>query len=463
MRLSTDQRGNAAMMFALAIIPIMVFALAAIDFNRRETYSRDLRTAVDAATVSAARFMATGSPTDDEIEAVALAMFNKNFESNPAISLDAPVVDPETGAVRISISGTIDTTVSGIIGFDTMQISASAKAGFGDGEPVEAVLVLDTSYSMTGDKLTDLRTAAQSFVDKVITDGSDQGKVGIVPFSHYVNVGTANAGEAWINVPAEWTETHTHCSIPSSAYEDDDDCTLVSSACARDGVPSTCHSWSCTPGAGPDADDEVCTTSTRTYRWYGCVASRHDPFNLQDGFYNAQVIEARMTPGNWGCPKAITPLSSSKTDLSTAITALSADGDTYIPTGLMWGLRALSSVEPFSEGTDETAFEAAGGRRVLILMSDGANTRSQRSSDGLHEDWDVNAANTVTDDACDEVKDANIELYTIAFDVTDTDLKTRLEDCASDAGKFFDAADADDLLDAFNAIGGGLRVVSLSD
>ena len=52
----SDTRGNTAMILGLCILPLGMFAGAAIDFSRAESNGKDLRANVDSAVIAAARF-----------------------------------------------------------------------------------------------------------------------------------------------------------------------------------------------------------------------------------------------------------------------------------------------------------------------------------------------------------------------------------------------------------------------
>ena len=128
---------------------------------------------------------------------------------------------------------------------------------------------------------------------------------------------------------------------------------------------------------------------------------------------------------------------------------------------MIWGIRALSPDAPFTGGEDYITFADEGGRKAIMLMSDGANTVSPNNS-GWHNRSDVSQANGYVEDICDEAKDAGIEVYTVAFDLDDEDTKDMLKDCATDESYYYDAEDADDLQAAFNSIGRELSELAIA-
>ncbi len=145
------------------------------------------------------------------------------------------------------------------------------------------------------------------------------------------------------------------------------------------------------------------------------------------------------------------PLTNKLTKVKATISSLSASGYTYIPAGLMWGWRTLDEKQPFTEAKGPFAKNT---QKVMILMSDGANTRSKNGK--AHTGWDVNAANKEMNTLCNKIKKDEIEIYTIAYDIKDKATKNRMRSCATDPSKFFDAANASQLNKAFQAIGANL-------
>jgi hypothetical protein len=90
------------------------------------------------------------------------------------------------------------------------------------------------------------------------------------------------------------------------------------------------------------------------------------------------------TGPNYSCTtEPITPL----TDVSTpvglaaikaAVDRMAANGNTNVPEGLAWGWRTVSSSEPFTQGRPDGE---KGNDKIVIVLTDGANTYSVPSSD----------------------------------------------------------------------------------
>ena len=199
-----------------------------------------------------------------------------------------------------------------------------------------------------------------------------------------------------------------------------------------------------------------CSTWTNSYTWRGCVGSRAYPLNMKDENYSTRI------PGilNADCPSRIQPLTSSRSDLRNAIDAMVAVGETYLPSGLVWGWRSLTPSQPYAEsGGDRSDGNGDRIRKILILMTDGENTKSPNYPD--HNGSDAALANSLTAEACNNVKAAGVSVFTIAFAITSDPIKDLMRGCASAGGNFYDAADPGQLDAAMQAISqqlAGLRL-----
>jgi len=161
------------------------------------------------------------------------------------------------------------------------------------------------------------------------------------------------------------------------------------------------------------------------------------------------------------CPSEITPMTTDKAAILAEIAAMTASGETYIPSGLFWAQAIMSSDTPFTEGDSYAGIAAAGGVKAVVLVTDGENTASPGAS-GDHYETDAAQADDHTIELCDEIKSKGVILYTIAFDVADAATETMLRDCATTADAYFDADDAGELLAAFGEIGNNLQELALT-
>jgi len=162
---------------------------------------------------------------------------------------------------------------------------------------------------------------------------------------------------------------------------------------------------------------------------------------------------------NVSCGEEILPLTNDIEDVKSKINSMSASGNTYIPAGLIWGWRMLDPKAPFddlSNGQDKR-------KRALILMTDGANTKSMTQPS--HDGSDSDAADTLTAELCADIKKEGIEVYTVAYKLASSSAaktKATIKACASSDANFFDATDTASLEQAFEEIGRSLFEVRIS-
>ena len=459
-----NRSGNVAMMFGLLLIPMLVGAGVALDMLRTSDARSALSEAGDAGVLAAARAMITQNVlTQADAEVIARQYFDANGLDSDDLIIDSFsfVQAPDSSEFTLSITGRLKTVLLGVVGRDYVPINITSTAKVGPQSVLELALVLDNTRSMDGAKLDALKVAATSLVDGLMADVDNEVLVGIVPFSNYVNVGLSRRNESWIDVPDDYSTTEYQC---RDTYPDrtESNCVTTTETCTstRDGVTtsSSCERQSCDVDLGEPV--EVCGNDTSNFVWRGCAGSREDPWDVRDASFTPDPVPGIL---NANCPQELTPLTLDKGLVTSRIASMSTQGDTYIATGLSWGLRLMSNPIPFSEGRTYSNISDNRGTKAMVLMTDGANTRSPRWPDGDHWGWDQALANARMLEACNEAKSNNIELYTIAFEVTDTTIKTLLEDCATTRDNYFDADDGIALQAAFNGIGARLQQLALSE
>ena len=490
-RFGRNESGATLALFAFAGVGLICMAGVVIDYGRLTKEHTSLQAATDAAALAAARL-----PSKDSATMQAAA--NKFFVANTAnlngnnIQITKFNFEESTGTVSVEASGVLDTSLMSIAGVKTMGYSSRSAAVKEVTGTVEMALVLDNTWSMSesaggsDSKITVLKSAAKDLVNTVLSAGGTNVKIGIVPFADYVNVGTGNRGQSWISVPADYTEV-----TPVPAVEPK--CVTIStkSVCTK-GAPKTCtrytdgvaSTYDCTPQTCvnvPITPYESCTKgspasqSVKNFKWYGCVYTRNSGTTLLMPDQTPSTLYKGFVDTSQKCLSPIVPLTSTKSTLTSAIDGLIIEKNgyrpsTYIPDGLVWGVNILSNAAPFSEGAVyDTANKLP--RKALVLMTDGDNTRLFNSAKGDHSDLSTNAAtkatqktkvNSDTSAVCTEAKAKNIEVFTVAFAVTDMDTKKMLQGCATDAAHYYDATDSAALSAAFQSIGQSLTSLRLS-
>lgn len=453
-KLGNDLRGNVAITFALALVPMLLAVGVAVDYARAMNAQGALQNATDAAVLAAG---ASDKVSDAEITALVNQYLAGNHYDLRLKAVDAvKVTTTPSNGIRVHVTGNVDTTFMALAGYTTLDVGADSGIVRGSGAaPLELAMVLDTTNSMGGTKINDLKTAAKNLANTVLSSSTDA-KVGVVPFSYYVNVGTANRNQPWMNTPADFTE-------PGSTYVEYPDktgCTLTYGTCYSDGVPYSCSiSETCTSWGDPVTKQY----GDYTHKFWGCVGMRPAPdTDLLDNALSDRY------PGllDTSCANQLTDLTASKIDVTTAIDALSPWGETFIPNGLIWGWNLLDSAQPFTNSKTAAEIAAKGGKKALVLMTDGANTLSISGTAGFVAgcpSGDCSATDTLTAQVCENIKASGIVVYTVLFDVSDAKIEKMLQDCASDPANSYVAADGTALIASFNKIGKSLTSLRLSN
>ena len=160
---------------------------------------------------------------------------------------------------------------------------------------------------------------------------------------------------------------------------------------------------------------------------------------------------------NVRCGSELRPLTNDMGAVKSTINGLRARGLTYIPSGIAWGWRTLNNGEPFTEARGP--YEA-NTQKVMIIMTDGDNTRSQNGN--RHNGRNIANANQTTSRMCTNVKAGDIEVYTIAYEITNNATKNLMRNCATNSSMYFDASNAAQLNAAFEDIGRNLIKVRLT-
>jgi Mg-chelatase subunit ChlD len=449
-----DVRGNTAVIFGLAALPLMIGAGAAIDMVRANDARTLLQGAADAAALA-------GSLAKNEPEAVVSRIVTDYLKANGAENVLSSVErikhvrNPARKTFRVTIEGKLDTSLMALAGISDMELSAMSEVRSG-GSALEVALVLDNTASMNAaGRLPALKSAAKDLVDQVLASAGQDTyvRIGIVPFAQYVNIGMGNRNKLWMNVPADSTTTQNVC---NSTYPNatSSNCRMENGSWDNDGVPVPYTYEVCDWNYG--AAVTTCADQTWDNKWYGCVGSRLAPM---DSRINGL---AKKYPGiqNVSCTNPITLLTDDQGMLNAQIDSMVGVGETYIAPGVLWGWNLLDAGEPLGGAKNAKWMKANDGVKAMVVMTDGANTIS--ADNQYHWGRDKVLANEKTAEVCNNAKADGIKVYTVAFMVDDAAAQTLLTNCASEPGMAYTADDATALSEAFSQIAGSLMAAHLS-
>ena len=465
--------GNMASIFAVSIMLLLMAIGTAVDLNYMSSKKTSYQSLADLAVLAAARSGETDLSELLDIANTAVAANNFTGETvTTRVEVNAD------GRIQVFVEGQYDTMIMGLFGKSDIGIGVMAEAPLTTSEPVNVALVLDVTSSMGGTKIESLKTAATKLVDILGAFDNDALKIAVVPFQRYVNVGQSRRGDIWLDVDDDWVENFSETCSMVAPVIGETNCRSEPYAarpptsptpqgtCYNDGVPYACggssgsagypagSNWVCDNVLGPE--EESCNTpGPKTHTWSGCVGSRINPWHERVEYAAGKKVPGLMNETR--CNDEILSLTNNLTSVKTAITNLSVGGNTYIPSGLTWGWRALDIREPLTESSGPFA---ANTKNVMILMTDGANTISKTGE--THTGSDTDDANDVTETLCENINLENIEIYTIAYEVTDPATINLMRDCASSPDKFYDASNSASLKQAFEDIGQNLLKLRLT-
>lgn len=281
-------RGNVAMMFGIALVPLLVAAGVGLDYARSALVRSQMSDALDAAS------LAVGSTTGlDRAKAEALAKkyFDANYQGD--ISSGKPDVTIGTndynsqGSVTVTANYTLPTLLLKIVGMNDVQLTASSTVVWGQTK-LWVSLVLDNSGSMcqpdsqpcnnttnTNTKIYQLKAATKKMLTKLQAVSATAGdvQVGIIPFNRAIDIGTGNVSKSWIDW-ADWEAPPANAGTISSTVGPGSNCPFSTNS----------YGWRCVSSATNGASN----TSTIPSSGLICPGLDNSDFNTDrlNRYYN---------------------------------------------------------------------------------------------------------------------------------------------------------------------------------
>ncbi len=467
-RFGKSTGANVALLFGLSAIPMIGVGGMAIDYIGAANAKSSIQQAADDAVLAAGA--ATEDLTDAELKTLVTNFLARNGSDqilDEIINID--VVTTPDDRITVTVSGNINAKFMGLIGYSKLDVEVTSvvKRGFGN---LEVALVLDNTNSMNADgKLDALKNSANLLIGELFDKKgpSTTLKVGVVPFSKYVNVGLSNRNAPWLDVADDSTVVTTgtrdvYGQVPGSERN----CGDRTYDSNNDGITTTNTYYACDYDYAVTGTEPY--TSTTSSIWNGCVGSRNYPLNVEDRDPAARIPGIMESNSTASCPRPLTPLTQTRATVESEITALTATNETYLPAGLMWGWRLLSNAAPFNQGVTYNAMANESYTKAIVLMTDGVNTQIPLYPGHANDGGNATTTNTLTAELCENIKNSGsndqqrIKIYTVTFTVTDPVVKDLLRNCATDADSYFDAGDQSALAAAFKTIGKSLANLALA-
>jgi len=212
-RFAGANEGNIAIMFGVALVPLLGLVGAAIDYSRASMARSSMQAALDSTALMLSRDLTQGTITTSDIPQKTQDYFNALFTNNDAhgrVTISTtytPATSTTAATIQITGSGSITTDFMNIIGFPTLGFSPSSTTTWGNVK-MRVALVLDNTGSMAqNNKMPALKNAVAGtggLIDQLSALAQNPGDVyiSVVPFAKDVNLGASNYSQNWI----DWTD-----------------------------------------------------------------------------------------------------------------------------------------------------------------------------------------------------------------------------------------------------------------
>lgn len=428
------QGGSVMAMTAILVPAVFLSAGAAFDVTRMFQTRSHMNNALDAAILLAGNNLSRGMPVNARFRREFEQAFEANFQGRngtlPPYKITSFNASSVTGEISARVESSIDASITRLAGYETLDIASESTAVFKQVK-TEVAMMLDITGSMGGQKIRDLKTAANSALNILLSDQNKRvTRVGLVPYASSVNLGrkarivtrgndllaTAGAGVSFIsnNVPTN-------------------DCV--------------------TERGGREAATDA--------------HYRNAPLGSDFRTVNGITSGTRLK-----CPVSrIQPMTNRKARLKREINRMSADGYTAGHIGVAWSYYMLSEKwKNFWPSESRPSAYSDEVKKIAIVMTDGEfNT----AYDGVTKNpfgSQKTKSSKLARDICENMKAAKkgnpgITIYSVAFDAP-KDARELLRDCASEDTHaetfYYEAQNGQELTDAFRAIANSIQKLRLT-
>jgi len=464
-RFAREEKAMTLPMLAMTFMVVTGFVGTSVDIARLQLVQSRLSFALDAAGLAAGSTINTAN-LNQELAKYMAANFPSGYMGAGTPALTSQLSE-DNMVIDLTATVTMPTTFMNVFGFSEMTVTADAQITR-TASGLELVMALDNTGSMSGTKLSALKTAATSLVNILYGSNTTVPNlwIGLVPFSQTVNVGTSRT--AWID--------QTHYATLNWGPTTWGGCLDSRDTSAGDTTDTPATTQMYKVYYSPSTDNRPYPYNTSTYRnankW---VTSR----DAQDNPLTYATITSSRGPNAY-CPQAMTAMTANKTTILNAINGMVAVGNTHTNQGAIWGWNMLS---PRWRGLWGGEMDANGlpldyGTRhmnkALILLTDGENTMSRTIftaygylSEGRLGTTNNSSVAAGTLDAkmatiCTAMKNVGIYVYTIALGNPGTNIQNKLRACATADNYYFNSPTSSELNSVFNQIADSLSSLRVS-
>lgn len=412
-RFLRNRDGSIGIIFTAMIIPVTAAIGMAVDLGQAVKIKTELQTTLDAAALAAGRAYQTTSDAG-AAEAEARAHFAAALPDGVRAEVTRAAVDEASANIEIAATATVGTSFLAMIGYDELTISLASSAGTGQGRSsrdLEVAMMLDITGSMGGQKIADLKLAARDLVQSLLpsSEAAEHARIAIVPFSETVRPG-------------------------------------------NDVLASVIGS--------PPATKQVRGSDgrRRTYTLTSCVSERLGADAFSDAMPGAGSYAGPVYTSSGSClpSSTVLPLTNDKDALDSKISGLAANGWTAGQIGTAWAWYTISPnwADVWPMGSEPASY-SDNVMKVAVLMTDGEYNTDYRQGVQTRTVGgapDNGSSDTQARQMCDAMKAEGVTVYTVGFQLTDSNAVETLSLCASGDSYAFLADNGSELRQAFRDI-----------
>lgn len=404
-----DERGGVTIMFGLTALVLFFCAGLAMDVGLSIDARAKIASAADAAALAAAKGLREQNLSISETEQLARNYFEANTQDMSgkfAVINDLVVrVDPLKNSVEIDVDAEVKTIFGPMAGISKIKLPVNSVAVI-EGKDIEIAVQLDVTGSMSGSKLRDLKAAVSDLIDITIPDTATGQlvRVGLAPYSAGVNAGS-----------------------------------YASRVAGNRTAPRNC----------------VYERRTASLQYTDAAPVGQAALKIKTDLQGAVQ----------DCPSAVvTPLlgdkSTDKRKLLQTVESYQAGGSTagQLGTAWAWYLLAPEWQSIWNLAKPAASYDDADTIKVAILMTDG----EYNTVGGVMSNSNVTTASGMARDTCAAMRDKNIVVYTIGFQIREPGADAVLSACASDSGKYYRPETGKDLKEVFRDIARDITTLRLS-
>lgn len=416
--------GNFAIGASVLAVPLIFAAGLMVDMTTVSHSQNELQQAMDAAVLAVAR--EGESLTDKQANDIARTYLQENYN----LVFGNLKVIREGTKVTVDATAETPTAFGGLLGYSNWTVEARSTADIAFAS-YEVALVLDTTGSMAGGKLTAMKEAVDGMIESMSAQiqNKDRLKFSLVPFATFVNVGPEHGpkfDKDGIQVPgtgAKWLDIEGVSPVPQpdlvpgvSRFQlyrhlgkewkgcvetrtrsggkdyDIDDTAAIPSKPETLYVPSFASDEGDTGGYYNDylsgKIDPLAKTPGAILQKllkYGIVQLPTGKIVLP-GLWKKVTVDDGPSgygsydkgPGFMCDTQPITALTNNYSTLRSKVKDLKASGNTNIMEGVAWGTRVLSSGEPFGQAQPKSK---SGIEKIMVVLTDGSNTMGVTGTD----------------------------------------------------------------------------------